>query len=193
MWNKTAALRLTSGLLAAVLVSACTNLAPANLGVSSPIVFSSNEMLNAHNQVRAPMNIPPLQWSPQLAAYAQQWATVLAERHSCRMRHRQEVGQDQHQYGENLFWASAVQASDGRRWPQVLSASYVANAWASEATYYNYARNSCQHGQQCGHYTQMVWRTSTQVGCGAVQCGHKAQLWVCNYSPAGNWIGERPY
>ena len=44
----------------------------------------------------------------------------------------------------------------------------------------------------CGHYTQVVWRKSLRVGCGMATCG-ATEVWVCNYDPAGNWDGERPY
>ena len=48
----------------------------------------------------------------------------------------------------------------------------------------------------CGHYTQIVWRKSTQLGCGVASCNSargKQDIWICNYSPAGNFAGMAPY
>jgi len=78
----------------------------------------------------------------------------------------------------------------------------IVAAWADEAKDYDYARNRCASGAVCGHYTQVVWRSSTTIGCGVAQCGpgpggpfgeREWVMWVCNYSPAGNYKGEKPY
>jgi hypothetical protein len=79
--------------------------------------------------------------------------------------------------------------------------SEVVQAWASEAADYDYASNSCAPGKVCGHYTQLVWRNSTLVGCAYARCTQNSpfdgvptwDFWVCDYSPPGNWIGQRPY
>jgi PadR family transcriptional regulator len=44
----------------------------------------------------------------------------------------------------------------------------------------------------CGHYTQIVWSNTREVGCGVARDSNR-EVWVCNYNPPGNWIGERPY
>jgi len=51
-----------------------------------------------------------------------------------------------------------------------------------------------------GHMTQVVWVGSTQVGCATVDCSSKGLAnvggnvppiyHVCNYKPAGNFIGQ---
>ncbi|XBH67616.1 hypothetical protein VPH35_095968 [Triticum aestivum] len=40
----------------------------------------------------------------------------------------------------------------------------------------------------------IVWRNSTHVGCARLLCDHNAGVFItCNYSPPGNYIGQRPY
>ncbi len=133
----------------------------------------TQEMLNAHNRWRTDLGLKPLRWSPRLANYAQQWANYLAA--SGKFEHRQ-----QQQYGENLFFGS------GRRW----SATEVVNSWGNEVKDYNYTKNTCR--SVCGHYTQIVWRNTTEVGCAVARKGRE-EYWVCNYNPPGNYIGQRPY
>lgn len=94
------------------------------------------------------------------------------------------------QVGENLFVST---------YPNVTPYDAVAS-WAAESKFYNYAKNTCATGKVCGHYTQVVWRDTRQVGCGSAVCGKvgntnltNATLMVCNYAPAGNYVGERPY
>ena len=150
--------------------------------------------LVAHNSVRAAHGLNPLRWSDSLAAYAQEWADHLAKTNRCFMRHRpQTAGRFKQQYGENLWWASPRVWSDGIKEVQNITIGRVVKDWADEKPFYNYQKNTCKAGEQCGHYTQIVWRETTEVGCAYQQCSDKSQLWVCNYNPPGNYIGERPY
>lgn len=145
--------------------------------------------LVAHNKVRAAHGLSNLRWSDSLASFAQEWANHLASTSNCRMRHRPRGSP----HGENLWWASPRRWSNGLRELQEIDIHRVVKDWADEKQYYNYNRNTCQSGQQCGHYTQIVWKETTEVGCAYQQCGDLSQLWVCNYNPPGNYIGERPY
>lgn len=70
--------------------------------------------------------------------------------------------------------------------------------WIEEYHDYNHAANTCAPNAVCGHYTQMVWRTTTQIGCGVNVCPSlagiaNARYLVCRYDPPGNWVGQRPY
>jgi pathogenesis-related protein 1 len=44
----------------------------------------------------------------------------------------------------------------------------------------------------CGHYTQIVWRNTKAVGCAVGGKGAR-EVWVCDYDPPGNYVGQRPY
>ena len=141
-------------------------------------------MTAAHNQWRSKTGVPALQWSKDLAASAGKWANQLV-RSGCNMKH--STGP----YGENIYWAGPLSFSDGTSLPQEISDQEVVDAWGNEIKYYDYATNSC-HGV-CGHYTQVVWKSTKEVGCGMASCPDKGQIWVCQYTPRGNMIGQKPY
>lgn len=150
----------------------------------------AQRMVAAHNRWRAAVDVPPLTYSSSLAASAQAWAESLNQTNQCRLRHSATQGQ----YGENLFWASGRQWSNGVNEVQQIGPEHVVDAWARERANYDHASNSCASGQVCGHYTQLVWAATTTVGCGAVVCEDaRVQIWVCQYQPAGNIIGRAPY
>jgi pathogenesis-related protein 1 len=119
-----------------------------------------------------------------LAASAQAWADKLKSTKNCGMAH--SGGPE----GENLYWASAW--SNGPA--QSISPAQVLNAWGSEKANYSHANNNCAAGKVCGHYTQVVWKNTSSVGCGMAVCeSPKNQVWVCQYLPAGNYVGQKPY
>jgi pathogenesis-related protein 1 len=129
-----------------------------------------------HNKVRADVGVGPLQWSEELARYAQQWADHLAAA-NCSMAHR-----TQHRYGENLFQGTAGP----------YTAVDAATAWETEKKDYAGGVLTEANWQRAGHYTQMVWRDTTSLGCGQSTC-NQTLIVVCNYAPPGNYIGRRPY
>lgn len=152
--------------------------------------FDPKEMVAAHNVWRKEAGVPPLSYSTELAASSQRWANHLRAENHCRMRH----SQPDNNYGENLYWASAIRWSDGKREVQTVSPKKVVDAWGSEIKDYDYARNTCAPGKMCGHYTQVVWKSTSHVGCAVAVCeDSRDQVWVCQYQTPGNWVGERPY
>ena len=139
---------------------------------------SQKYVVITHNKHRSEIGVNPLQWSGVLEKYAKQWAKNLVKR-GCPLEHRPNP-----KYGENLFW------SQGRYY----EAEAVVNAWASEKADYNASNNTCASGKVCGHYTQLVWSTTTHVGCASDRCEDSNQeVWVCNYHPFGNIIGRSPF
>ena len=150
----------------------------------------ADRMVAAHNRWRETVGAPNLAYSPELDASAQKWANHLKQSNQCRMQHSKPNGR----YGENLYWASAIKWSDGRRELQKISAEKVVDDWASERANYDDKNNRCATGKICGHYTQVVWKTTTRVGCAVAVCDDsREQVWVCQYQPPGNWVGRKPY
>jgi len=167
--------------------------------------------LKAHNDARAAVAatppLPELKWSDSLAADAQSWANELVKLNQGKYINE---AQSQHAPGnkaENI--ASGYEASSSREVSPPSIASLVQD-WVNEKQYWKGGTfgspDSCQApgkapGKGCGHYTQMVWRTTTEVGCGfATDSGKtssglsgKTYYLVCRYSPEGNWVGEKPY
>ncbi|KAG6361873.1 hypothetical protein INS49_010102 [Diaporthe citri] len=45
-------------------------------------------------------------------------------------------------------------------------------------------------GEETGHFTQLVWKNTTAVGCGSRLCGTRGWYIVCEYWPRGNIIGQ---
>lgn len=147
-------------------------------------------IVSTHNKWRAQVGVGELSYSAELEVSAQAWANNLMNTNHCRMRHSKPEGR----YGENLYWASAINWSDGRRELQHVSSAKPVDSWGSEIHDYSYAKNSCKPGKMCGHYTQMVWRDSRKVGCAIAVCEDtREQVWVCQYQPAGNYVGRKPY
>ena len=155
------------------------------------------DMLAAHNQWRSEVASPALTWSNSLQTEAQNWANQL-KANGCHMKH--STGSS----GENLYWASAQKSATGKDaaghwiWKhslQAVSDKKVTDSWGSEKQWYDYSNNQCNApaGQACGHYTQVVWKTTTEVGCANAVCDDFSQVWVCNYAPAGNYVGQKPY
>ena len=144
--------------------------------------------LNSHNNNRAGVNpparsMPSMSWSDDLATNASNWASQCVWSHSRTPN-----------VGENLYATSARMPVGN------FDPTTAVNSWGGEKVNYNYNNNSCANGQECGHYTQVVWADSTKVGCGVSNCPSISGLpWnggtmvVCQYSPPGNYIGERPY
>ncbi|MEB8433073.1 pathogenesis-related family 1 protein [Cocleimonas sp. KMM 6892] len=161
--------------------------------MSAPKRVNSEEFLAAHNRARAAEGVPALVWSEDLARYSKQWAEELNRTKSCDIVHRPGSGKFKQLYGENLYYASALNWSSGKKQIQNITSSKVVSDWVSEKANYNNKTNSCNAGEMCGHYTQVMWKNSTAVGCAVSVCDNKSQVWVCNYNPPGNYPGQRPF
>lgn len=149
--------------------------------------YSPDELARLHSQFVAEHNavrsgvvpaaspvLPPMANSNGLAGVAQSWAE------GCKFEHSGNG------YGENLAFFSGDDSTPAD----------VVAGWAAEAADYDLDANTCAEGAVCGHYTQLVWRSTDTLGCGVAHCaidGYDGLLWVCNYNPPGNVVGQRPY
>lgn len=123
-----------------------------------------------HNAVRAEVGTAPLTWSEPAARAAKQHAD------RCKFAHSTS-----NSYGENLFMGTA-----GASTP-----TDVVTMWANEKKFYDAKTGKCTGGE-CGHYSQVVWSKTTAVGCAKATCS-AMDLWVCEYDPPGNYVGQRAY
>ena len=135
-----------------------------------------DKALRVHNEVRKAVGTPPLSWSSQLAKEATAYAAEL-------VRKGRLVHSDTDE-GENLYWYSGTHANP------LFEAS---TSWASEIEDYRRERCCGTQFSQTGHYTQMIWSTTTHVGIGYAITPSGQTYVVARYNPPGNWMGVYPY
>lgn len=176
--------------------------------VTTSVVNATDKatILSLHNTLRtqALSSMPALTWSTTASTVAEKYAKLLAVR-SCtstlpsgqaRLVHGKIAAPASYsfssgttQMGENL----AAAGSSGS-YPAVAT---LVNLWSNEKVDYTYSSNTCASGKVCGHYTQMVWKNTTAVGCGYAKCtdgsAMKRSFISCNYTSAGNVVGQKPY
>ena len=155
-----------------------------------PNNIQSSRFTELHNNYRIAISphatfMPALVWLSSLANSSNSWAV------QCKWAHSGTPN-----VGENLYATS-------QRTPNItaFSADTSVIAWGSEKPYYNYTSNTCASGQICGHYTQLIWANTLNFGCAFQDCTFIQNLpWsnggtvvVCQYSPPGNWVGQKPY
>lgn len=145
-------------------------------------------MLDAHNSARAAAGVAPLAWSGALAAEAQQWANRLVSE-NCALRYDPDP-QRRETTGQNLFRAYGGSPYQGYK----RSPADAAARWLREREQYDHGSHRCKVslGSQCGAYLQMIWETTTALGCSRARC-EQAEVWVCHYAPRGGQEGLRPY
>jgi hypothetical protein len=156
-----------------------TSDAPARRGES----LLRRTMLSGHNAARRELGLEPLRWNETLAADARAYAEELAR--TGRFEHSPQPRGNPTQ-GENL-WTGTRGAYAYRE---------MIGHWVDERRFYlprpvPESSNSGRFGD-VGHYTQIVWRGTQEVGCAEASSGTDDYV-VCRYLPAGNLVGEVAY
>ena len=166
-------------LVASVMLAAC---APLLMGFLDQSSHLQQRVLDAHNLEREEVGVPALRWNPALAVSAQQWADHLAR--TGRFEHAPE--NPRAPQGENL-WAGTK---------GYFSPEAMVSAWVREKRYFKpgtFPDNSTTGNvEDVGHFTQVAWRDTREVGCAEAASGREDIL-VCRYAQAGNYIGEQPF
>jgi pathogenesis-related protein 1 len=144
---------------------------PATAGAAAPQGSFAGAFVDAHNRYRAKHCAPPLAWSKKLADVAQKWANTLRDK-GCIFGHSPGA-----KYGENL--AAGTQGA--------LDPESTVGMWYDEIRLYKFPGGG--FSMETGHFTQIVWRSTREVGCGHVTCKGN-DIYVCNYDPPGNWEGR---
>ncbi|SNX82593.1 related to PRY1 - strong similarity to the plant PR-1 class of pathogen related proteins [Melanopsichium pennsylvanicum] len=133
-------------------------------------------ILSIHNADRAKHSAAALTWSSTLTSAAAQWAS------GCKWAHTPN-----NPYGQNI--AAGTSSTFG--------AADSANMWYDEVKLYNFSSGT--YSDATGHFTQMVWKATKQVGCAIQECTAQqmglassgtSRFVVCNYDPPGNVIGS---
>jgi hypothetical protein len=138
----------------------------------------AQEILEAHNKYRAEVNVAPLVWSNTLASNAQEWANYLVSLGGNTLQHSSNTGE-----GENLWLGTSG----------AFSYTQMVDMWGTEKQYFTDGTfpdvSSTGNWFDVGHYTQIVWENTTEVGCAIANAGGNDIL-VCRYSPPGNYLGQ---
>ncbi|KAJ5553969.1 PR-1-like protein [Penicillium frequentans] len=158
--------------------------APAEPSVSAPAGYPyggsySDKVLYTHNVHRANHSAPNLGWDQSLADAAHVWAFT------CQFRYNTDMLPDG--YGQNLAGSA----------PTASLAQHISEFWYDDELrnfdpYYGQATPGGDLSTY-GHFTQVLWKDTTKVGCATVDCrGSALGMWytVCNYFPRGNVLGR---
>lgn len=137
-------------------------------------------LLDEHNRERARLGIAPLRWSAKLELAARDWGEVLASRD--RLEHASYAGRGG--AGENLWMGTA-----GHYDPESMVDAFVAEGNVFRPGQFPDVSETGRW-QDVGHYTQLIWPGTQEVGC-ALANNARNDFLVCRYWPAGNTVGAR--
>lgn len=136
------------------------------------------QILDVHNSERRLVGAPPLAWNGDLAQDVKTWADHLAA--SGRFEHANTAD------GENLWMGSA----------SAYTYAQMAQTWADEKARFKNGVfpdvSTDGNWANVGHYTQMIWSTTTEIGC-AKATGNNWDILVCRYRKPGNTYGQKSY
>ncbi|KAH0621822.1 hypothetical protein JD844_023468 [Phrynosoma platyrhinos] len=137
-----------------------------------------NEIVDKHNALRRGVqptasNMLRMEWNPKAAENAKKWASQCTFTHSPPSKRTV----DGIRCGENVYMSSGATS-----WSKVIQ------KWYDEVKDFKYGTGAVNPKAVIGHFTQMVWSQSQQIGCYAASCpeGLYKHFYVCQYCPAGN-------
>lgn len=174
-------LALASAFAAIVAVSAASSGAARERGWVEEIGPGNfaDRLLEAHNAERRRVGVTELRWSTKLAREAQAYAKVLARKQALVHANREE----RDGAGENL-WAGSAGFYTAE---EMIEGMIEEKRHFKQGAFPQVSRTG--QWRDVGHYTQLIWRETTDVGCAVAPGGGQDWL-VCRYWPAGNIYGR---
>lgn len=158
--------------------------AAGSMLIGAALPSLEQRLLYSHNTERARANLPAMHWDAGLAADAAKWSRHLAA--TGRFEHFEEFSDDPDAQGENLWMGTR----------DAFSPETMVGHWIGEKKHFKpgvFPNNSMTGDlADVGHYTQIMWRDTSKVGC-AIAANAEDEFLVCRYSATGNVIGERPF
>ena len=145
--------------------------------------------VDTHNSYRIMhCNTPNLTHSQSLEDSARSYVATCPTGHSS--------SNERNGAGENMFWSGSLDNTAGTVDLESRSLLGAVQAWHNEMSRYNYTSGT-SNGGEVGHFTQVVWRSTTAIGCAVnTDCdvmpflgGTKRTVVVCHYDPPGNYVG----
>ena len=142
-----------------------------------------DQALLIHNNARSEVGVSNLKWSTELSKDAAEWAAQMAKED--RMYHSENEARPNQ--GENLFYTTATDS--------LTSARNASQLWYEEIELYTYSPILSGENDfyAIGHYTQMIWSSTTEVGMAMAVSGSGKTYVAARYSPQGNFVGQYPY
>uniref|UniRef100_T1JLR7 Cysteine-rich venom protein n=1 Tax=Strigamia maritima TaxID=126957 RepID=T1JLR7_STRMM len=134
-----------------------------------------NVCLETHNSYRAKHGAQPLILSKELCQYAREWAQKLAKEN--KFEHRRNS-----KYGENIYmkWSSDPNHD--------INGNEPVDDWYAEIKDHVFGREPSS--LKSGHFTQVVWEKSRELGVGKSKSKSGKIIVVANYDPPGNMMGD---
>ncbi len=166
-----------------------TNLAEATL-----TDVDKTNILDYHRQVRVSAfgNVPEatMTWDDKLSKVAENWANRCQWSHNAGRTIDYAAQGGSGYVGENIAFYTT---------PSPFTPLDMVKSWANEKKDFTYP-TTCSSGKVCGHYTQMIWKSTSRVGCAQANCPSlsgipygNTRFVVCDYAPGGNYVGKAPY
>ncbi len=190
-------LRIAWIVLAAVCPTAMLEAQTVSVKQSAFSPAEKNAFVKAHNEARKAIGVEPLEWSDDVADYAQQWLVQQQARlvegatkgQAVLPEHRPGKGEWAQKYGENVaaWWGAGISTAPDQ----------AVALWLKEKADFDKQTPNAV----IGHYTQIVWKDTRRLGAGrlvidvrdARGVSRQYVAIVCNYDPPGNFPGQRPY
>lgn len=140
-------------------------------------------ILTAHNRERASLGLPALRWSADLAVGAKQWSDHLAR--TARFAHSPDPT------GEELLGENIWGGDPGAFAPEAMVGLWIAEKREfQDGTFPRISRTG--NVADVSHYTQLIWRSTKEVGC-ALSRGAREEILVCRYRNPGNIMGQQVF